>query len=250
MFSDVEFLGSEADLPAGWCLPTRGLVELVAQYVQEGLALPSSPHLYAPSMSLTHEALASEQVLEGIELLKSYCNPVSPSSLRAVGMAYPQLARANNGSFRAFAVNMGMPDARNENRQTDIRVFYNPIVTAVESEGWEERNEHCFSAPGIAVTVKRWKVIDVQGPDGRSRRYSGTEAWFIQHENDHLNGVLCQKVALDQGGKLYYAPPEKERMFFRREYDLSYDWPEFPAEQWFAMVRGEFRLEDYFKFLR
>lgn len=245
MFTNLVQLGPE--LPNGWHRPTKGLIEEILQNHEEGLALPSARHLYVRSEKVTMKALSDLQVDEGIRLLASYCNPSSSSKLQAVGMAYPQLARAADGSFRVLAINMGMPDARGEYRQTTVRVFYNPEITPIESEGWEWKRESCFSAPGISAEVKRWKSIIVREWGGQPYRFDGAEAWFMQHEFDHLDGIICIMRAMEHGGELYYVPPETARTFYQ-EYNGS-NWPRFSKEQWWAMITGEFKLESYAELL-
>jgi hypothetical protein len=107
----------------------------------------------------------------------------------------------------------------------------------------------CFSVPGVGVVVQRWKSVVVYDSEGRAYRYDDIDAWGIQHENDHLDGVLCQMRTLEQGRRLYYVPPEVAPTFFRQEYSPNFNWPIFPTEQWWAMTTGEFALEDYISYL-
>ncbi len=63
-----------------------------------------------------------------------------------------------------------------------------------EAEGQAYAAEGCLSLPDIRVTVDRHDSILVQGIDvqGREVQYelNGLSARVIQHEIDHLNGVL------------------------------------------------------------
>lgn len=72
-------------------------------------------------------------------------------------------------------------------------VLINPVITPLgdeEEEGWEG----CLSVPGLRGVVPRWKRIRYQGlaPDGRrvDREAEGFHARVVQHECDHLLGVL------------------------------------------------------------
>ncbi len=72
-------------------------------------------------------------------------------------------------------------------------VLINPIVEPVGEErvtGWEG----CLSIPGIRGEVRRWARIRYRGVDldgaPVEREASGTHARVIQHEVDHLDGVL------------------------------------------------------------
>lgn len=72
-------------------------------------------------------------------------------------------------------------------------VLINPVITPLgdeEEEGWEG----CLSVPGLRGVVPRWKRIRYQGfaPDGSrvDREAEGFHARVVQHECDHLLGVL------------------------------------------------------------
>ena len=73
----------------------------------------------------------------------------------------------------------------------------NPVVIA--RCGSDRMTEGCLGLPGIQVDVERDRQIEVQGYDdrGRKRRHlvQGLWARVVQHEVDHLDGVLiCDKA--------------------------------------------------------
>ncbi|SBO42730.1 peptide deformylase [Cyanobium sp. NIES-981] len=72
-------------------------------------------------------------------------------------------------------------------------VLINPLITPLgpdRSNGWEG----CLSVPGLRGSVPRWSRIRYEGLDaeGRSlsREVAGFHARVVQHECDHLDGVL------------------------------------------------------------
>lgn len=73
------------------------------------------------------------------------------------------------------------------------RVFINPQIvrTGIDTEAGEEG---CLSIPGPRAEVKRAAAVRVQARNRRGRRFTidahGMLARVIQHELDHLNGVL------------------------------------------------------------
>jgi peptide deformylase len=71
-------------------------------------------------------------------------------------------------------------------------VLANPII--VEADGEDLMGEGCLSVPAANVEVERAEVIVVRGldADGKEVEYKarGLTARMIQHEIDHLNGVL------------------------------------------------------------
>ena len=73
----------------------------------------------------------------------------------------------------------------------EIFVFYNPIL--LKKEGPYDTEEGCLSLDGVRVT-KRYKRIKVQYQNERmqirQKTYTGWTAQIIQHEMDHLDGIL------------------------------------------------------------
>jgi peptide deformylase len=75
----------------------------------------------------------------------------------------------------------------------DLKVLINPKI--IESEGsFLSENEGCLSVPDLRSDVKRAQKILVEGFDreGKPVRFEtdGFQALVLQHEIDHLNGVL------------------------------------------------------------
>ena len=70
-------------------------------------------------------------------------------------------------------------------------VMYNPKI--VKCSGKYEAEEGCLSLMGVRK-AKRWASIDVEYQDMMMRKQKGTYTGFmaqiIQHEVDHLDGVL------------------------------------------------------------
>lgn len=72
-------------------------------------------------------------------------------------------------------------------------VLINPVLTPLSDElvaGWEG----CLSLPGLRGLVPRWRHLRYRGfdPLGRviEREVEGFHARVVQHECDHLDGVL------------------------------------------------------------
>jgi peptide deformylase len=75
----------------------------------------------------------------------------------------------------------------------DPRILVNPVLGEFSDES-EESDEGCLSVPGVTMPVERPVSLRVQGLDEYGEpvdfRAEGFEARVIQHENDHLDGVL------------------------------------------------------------
>jgi len=100
-----------------------------------------------------------------------------------VGLAAPQIGVAK----RIFVIDIAGADEKSE-----LRVFINPEFVA--REGDTSYEEGCLSFPGIRGDVLRPDAIRVTFQDERGTPHQlscdGLLARCIQHEVDHLNGVL------------------------------------------------------------
>jgi peptide deformylase len=74
-----------------------------------------------------------------------------------------------------------------------VTAVVNPVIEHA-SEEREAAEEGCLSLPGVHVEVERPAEVRVRGQDAEGRELlieaSGLEARVIQHELDHLDGVL------------------------------------------------------------
>ena len=75
----------------------------------------------------------------------------------------------------------------------DPQVLVNPVLDEYSDE-IEESDEGCLSVPGVTMPVERAVSVRVRGFDATGEpvdfRAEGFEARVIQHETDHLDGVL------------------------------------------------------------
>jgi peptide deformylase len=90
--------------------------------------------------------------------------------------------------LRMFVVNLKSdPTASNEER-----VYINPTIT--NRRGQEEMEEGCLSLPGLYAQIRRpetvvMKAYDLAGNEIKDEA-AGILGRVLQHETDHLNGVL------------------------------------------------------------
>ena len=110
-------------------------------------------------------------------------------SLNGAGLAAPQIGVGLQVVIFEVAANPRYPDAEN----VPFTVLINPVLTAlsdVMEEGWEG----CLSVPGMRGLVPRHAALRYQGFDvvGQpiDRSVSGFHARVVQHEVDHLHGIL------------------------------------------------------------
>jgi peptide deformylase len=80
-----------------------------------------------------------------------------------------------------------------EGRGTGGRAYLNPVI--VEQGGEQVGEEGCLSLPGIFADVRRaeWIVVEAMDRTGASfrRRATGLLSRVLQHEIDHLDGILA-----------------------------------------------------------
>lgn len=167
-----------------------------------------------------------EIVLFPDPILKTVCQPVDwndPSTPQlvqdlidtvaaspGVGLAAPQIGIAK----RAFVVDVRpKPGA-------GLLVLLNPeIVTSSEPK---TGREGCLSIPDFTAKVRRPQEIVVRGlsPDGSPVvvHSSGLEAVCIQHEIDHLDGILF----LDRVASL------KRDVFRRKDFEPRFEARDYP----------------------
>lgn len=105
------------------------------------------------------------------------------------GLAAPQIGVNLQLVIFGFKQNPRYPDAPN----VPETVLINPILTPLSDEA-DEAWEGCLSVPGMRGLVPRWSRLRYEGFDqfGQkiSREVDGFHARVVQHETDHLNGVL------------------------------------------------------------
>ena len=108
---------------------------------------------------------------------------------QGAGLAAPQIGVGLRVVIFGFEHNQRYPDAE----PVPYTELVNPVLTAVTTE-MEEGWEGCLSVPGLRGQVPRFTRLRYTGfdPDGRpiQREASGFHARVVQHEVDHLDGIL------------------------------------------------------------
>lgn len=109
--------------------------------------------------------------------------------LDGAGLAAPQIAVSHRIMIFGVAANPRYPDVEH----VPETVLINPEITILDSEkesGWEG----CLSVPHMRGLVPRYKSIIYKGYDQYGelieREASGFHARVVQHELDHLDGIL------------------------------------------------------------
>jgi peptide deformylase len=105
------------------------------------------------------------------------------------GLAAPQIGESVRVVIFGVSANPRYPDAE----EVPFTVLVNPVITFLTEEtedGWEG----CLSVPGMRGVVPRRTSLRYEGFDEQGRRIervaSGFHARVVQHECDHLDGIL------------------------------------------------------------
>lgn len=138
--------------------------------------------LHYPDTRLRQKALRVEQITPEIRALVEdmaetmYAAP-------GVGLAATQIGEAH----RIFII-----DIAAEDEPSNLMVFINPEI--VENAGDQTGPEGCLSFPGITEEIKRAARVRVRAIDKNGKPFDltaeGLLSVAIQHEHDHLEGVL------------------------------------------------------------
>ncbi|MGB7816826.1 MAG: peptide deformylase [Methylotenera sp.] len=110
-------------------------------------------------------------------------------AMDGAGIAAPQIGVSLQVAIFGVSANPRYPDAE----QVPFTVLINPTLAAVGDE-MEEGWEGCLSVPGLRGLVPRYARLHYKGFDqygnAIDRLVSGFHARVVQHECDHLNGIL------------------------------------------------------------
>lgn len=127
-----------------------------------------------------------------------------------VGLAAPQIGK----DIRLFLVDASPFEEEEPELKDFKKVFINAEILEEEGEEWQFK-EGCLSIPGIRENVKRQENIKIKYLDENFKEhideYSGLAARVIQHEYDHIDGILfTDKIN-----------PLKKQMIKRKLTDIS-----------------------------
>jgi len=102
-------------------------------------------------------------------------------STPGIGLCAPQLGR----STRVVVMDLSAG-------QSELELYINPVI--VKKAGLAIAEEACLSIPGVTAKVMRSSHIQIQAQrsdgEGFEKELTGMQAICLQHEIDHLNGIL------------------------------------------------------------
>jgi len=143
----------------------------------------------------------AKEVTEFDDKLKNLANEMIDimHDSEGIGLAAPQIAI----SIQLLVINISSLE-----KGSEPRIFVNPEI--IESWGEATRSEGCLSIPGVQEEITRPEEIllkynDVSG-EQLTEKFDGWMSRVLQHEIDHLKGILFidylspikQKLVLNQ----------------------------------------------------
>lgn len=166
------------------------------------------PIVIAPNSVLASKAREVKKIDKEIKDLISEMKQTLAAARdpQGVGLAAPQVGK----DLRIF---MAKPTEK-----SPYLVFINPKILEIKErtktytrsrkiKGKMEKLEGCLSIPSIWGPVLRSPTLSLSYMDEKgvphTKKFTGFLATIIQHEMDHLNGVLFPKRVLEQKGRLY-----------------------------------------------
>lgn len=162
-----------------------------------------------------------EEIEEGADISELLANMFETMyASQGVGLAAPQIGKA----LRLFIVDaspFAEDEPKNEEEAKNLevlkdfkKVFINPIIEGEDGKTWAF-SEGCLSIPNIREDVTRKSMVTVSYFDEnwefKEETFGGIAARVIQHEYDHIEGVLFTD----------YLNPLKKRLLKRKLEDIT-----------------------------
>ncbi len=108
-----------------------------------------------------------------------------------VGLAAPQVGI--NKRLIVYNPNAGDDEPQENEKKKEFRPLINPEIISASGSVVSEK-EACLSVPDYSANVKRYKQITIKALniDGKKLEFDaeGIQAVILQHEIDHLDGIL------------------------------------------------------------
>ncbi len=146
-------------------------------------------------------------------------------ALGGVGLAAPQIGISRNIAVIYIPESAAM--LRDNVQEKPIHVIINATYEPIENKGMYSDFEACYSVKSVMGKVPRYNAIKVRYQNETGKKVSKIEQGFyarvLQHEIDHLNGLLitdrltpeCLQGTHEEMLKIRRAelPPEKRKLF-------------------------------------
>ena len=169
----------------------------------------------------------ASQVLRTPPEIFDFENPAEPPEEIAKNMAE---AMEKFGGLGLSANQVGLPyrmfvmrTMREGDQESAIEPYFNPELTRVSQET-ELMKEGCLSFPDLYLMIKRSKTVEFKYQDVEGKEHTvmleGLGARCVQHEIDHLNGILflqrASRLKLERAQKARVKEKKKRLEYEKR----------------------------------
>lgn len=145
------------------------------------------------------EELPHIGIVTDINLLRTKSRPTTLEEIKELDLVArikTNLAKAWTTGYGLAAIQIGVPVQMAWYRiafksgKVVERILFNPEILE-QSEETLFPGEGCLSMPGLRFDTKRFRKIKVKNGDGEIIEAEGIEAIVLQHEWDHMHGILA-----------------------------------------------------------
>ena len=164
--------------------------------------------------------IVDKKIIQFLDQLKlTLQEKTNPSG---VGLAAPQVDK----NIRVFCTNLPIGnDLETAEGKSQIKIYINPVIVKHSQKttfGPDQNDpilEGCLSIPSLYGPVPRWQSIELefdqiinQELKRTSEHYTFFPARVIQHELDHLNGILFTDFSLYYDLPIYQEDEKKRKL--------------------------------------
>lgn len=169
--------------------------------MQKPIIKDPNPVLHRRAVEVPIEEITSPKIQRVIQHMRDALRETT----EGIGIAAPQIGYslriflASEEALRWDELRQMPPEERKKN-QWEYYPFINPVIKNMSKKKLQDA-EGCLSVPGIYGTLDRSEKVTVEAYDEHGKKFQrGTSQLYarvMQHEIDHLNGILFIEKARD-----------------------------------------------------
>lgn len=133
--------------------------------------------------------------------IKKYSNPILKKKCEEVKEITPEIKKLIEDMTETMKQKQGVGLAAPQigilkrvivvETENGVKGFINPKILK-NTRKTEIIEEGCLSFPNLWLKIKRWKEVEIEALDGDGKKIRAEGVWarILQHEIDHLDGIL------------------------------------------------------------
>ena len=147
--------------------------------------------LLYPNPILRKKSVEVERIDDSVRLLLDNMTETMRAA-RGLGLSAPQVGESIRVVVVSDASGFSPEEKENENMEMPVIEMINPVIRS--GSGRKMESEGCLSIPGLVAKVGRKESVEVEwlsrNGETSSATLTGLTARIVQHETDHLDGIL------------------------------------------------------------